>query len=314
VFQLETAQGERFALKAYFREPGDPRDRLGAEFAALRFLWDTGLRCVPQPLALDPDAALGLYEFIPGDRPVTPSEAEVGTACAFLVHLRTLCSAPGAQLLPAASEACFSLQAVVENIQLRLDRLTRLESAPASGSGLKAFLSGELVPAWLEILDGCRERCLVQGIPFEEALPPSERTLSPSDFGFHNALRRPGGLVFLDFEYFGWDDPSKTLADFLLHPGMNLTLGQRQSFASGLLRHPWPASLPQRTRLVFPLYGIKWCLILLNEFLPGALDRRTFADIQGRSAEDRQSNQLGKARSKLNQLLDDHAHFPYFSC
>ena len=57
--------------------------------------------------------------------------------------------------------------------------------------------------------------------PVEAELPVEQRTLSPSDFGFHNALRRPDGrVVFLDLEYFGWDDPAKMISDFLLHPAL----------------------------------------------------------------------------------------------
>jgi hypothetical protein len=70
--------------------------------------------------------------------------------------------------------------------------------------------------------------------------------------------------------------------------------------------------LRQRARLAFPLFGIKWCAILLNEFLPGPLDRRTFADLHDRNIQERQTLQLEKTRSKLKQLLDDHADFPYF--
>ena len=46
--------------------------------------------------------------------------------------------------------------------------------------------------------------------------------LSPSDFGFHNSLRRDKKIIFFDFEYFGKDDPVKLVADFLLHPGMKI--------------------------------------------------------------------------------------------
>ena len=38
--------------------------------------------------------------------------------------------------------------------------------------------------------------------------------ISPSDFGFHNALRTNTGPVFFDFEFSGWDDPAKTIIDF----------------------------------------------------------------------------------------------------
>lgn len=143
-------------------------------------------------------------------------------------------------------------------------------------------------------------------------MPVWARTLSPSDFGFHNALRRDGRMIFFDFEYFGWDDPAKTISDLLLHPGMGLALEQRRQFAQGLLEGLAMKPLALRTRLVFPLYGIKWCLILLNEFLLGALERRAFADQTGPSPKERQARQLAKAQRKLTQLLDEHANFPYF--
>ncbi|GLH73171.1 aminoglycoside phosphotransferase [Geothrix limicola] len=312
VYRLETEEDRVFALKAYFRHAGDPRDRLGTEFSALRFLWERGLRCVPQPLAMDAEAGLGLYEFIEGRPQPQPAEADLDAAWGFLVGLRDLASDPAARSLPEASEACFSLRDVAQNIQSRLDRLGAVDSRLAQESGLAAFLNRDLGPAWLELLDDCQGVCLRSGLAFDAPLPQAQRTLSPSDFGFHNALKRAEGMVFLDFEYFGWDDPAKMLADFLLHPGMELTLRQRQRFAAGLIDHLDLDTLPLRTRLSFPLFGIKWCLILLNEFLKGSLDRRAFADFEARGAEERQAQQLEKARLKLRHLLDDHAHFPYF--
>ena len=309
MFRLEAADGRVLALKAYFRHAGDSRDRLGTEFQSLRFLWERGLRCVPQPLAFDALAGLGLYEFVDGERQLLPCGLDVDAAWRFLVALKKMSLDPLAQSLPVASEAHFSLQDISEHIQRRMDRLT----AEAQEPGLVAFLDGELIPAWRAILEGCRLACPASGISFDQPLPQTRRTLSPSDFGFHNALKRREEMVFLDFEYFGWDDPAKMLADFLLHPGMELALQHRQRFAAGLIKHMELDDLSQRTRLYFPLFGIKWCLILLNEFLKGPLDRRTFADLEDRSAEERQTQQLEKARLKLQQFLDDHAHFPYFS-
>src|SRR6266480_4587472 len=67
------------------------------------------------------------------------------------------------------------------------------------------------------------------------ALPQASRILSPSDFGFHNAIRRPDGtLAFVDFEYFGWDDPAKTIVDFLLHPGMSVADTLKRRFAAAV--------------------------------------------------------------------------------
>ncbi|MFX9699951.1 hypothetical protein ABTP10_19680, partial [Acinetobacter baumannii] len=71
----------------------------------------------------------------------------------------------------------------------------------------------------------------------DAAIDPSARCLSPSDFGFHNAVQRPEGqIVFVDFEYFGWDDPVKLTCDFMLHPGMDLPDDLAQRFRRGMAR------------------------------------------------------------------------------
>ena len=304
VYRVRTPAGASFALKAYFRHPGDLRDRLGTEMAALGFLREQGLRCVPRPLAADPEAGLGLYEFIEGEVPVDPTPDEVDEAAAFLVQVQRLGAQPAAADLPLASEARFSLAGVADHVEARLQAL--VDGAPA----LAGFLDGELVPVWKEALARCQRACAGPGLAFDADLAPGQRTLSPSDFGFHNALRRKGELVFLDFEYFGWDDPAKLVADLLLHPGSGLTRPLRVRLAEGVLRgQAEPDWLRARVRRVHALFGVKWCIILLNEFLPGPLGRRRFAAPGAGSAEDRQAVQLEKARNLLHAIRDDHDPF-----
>jgi hypothetical protein len=203
------------AGKVYFQQR-----RLEVEFAALQFVWGHGVRCVPRPIAADPAAKIAVYEFVEGGKP-TATERDVDTAAEFLLALKRLAAEPDAITLPPAAEACFTVQAVVENIR---SRLARVEGVPA----LRQFLEETFRPLLEE---------LAAKLPSEAELPADQRTLSPSDFGFHNALRRPDGqLVFLDFEYFGWDDPAKMVADFLLHPGMGLAEPLKRRFAAGIYR------------------------------------------------------------------------------
>jgi hypothetical protein len=152
-------------------------------------------------------------------------------------------------------------------------------------------------------------------VSLAEPLPQHARTLSPSDFGFHNALRRSGGgLVFLDFEYFGWDDPAKTVVDFLLHPAMQLTLEQQQEFLTQIMcALERVERLSDRIKLVFPLFGMKWCCILLNEFTRGHLQRRVFSGSTSPEAhllEQKKIIQLSKARAMLSHLQNAHLRFP----
>jgi hypothetical protein len=176
----------------------------------------------------------------------------------------------------------------------------------ADHAELSAFLREELCPKLEEIAERSSE---MLGEVWDRELPIEHRTLSPSDFGFHNALlRRGGGVVFLDLEYFGWDDPVKLIADFLLHPGMSVSADRKCQFAAAVLRE-FPEAL-DRFEALLPLFGLKWCLILLNEFLPEHLLRRKFAGMSEHDREARQTEQLAKARHML-RLTAQASLFPY---
>jgi len=127
-----------------------------------------------------------------------------------------------------------------------------------------------------------------------------QQILSPSDFGFHNALRKKNGsLVFLDFEYFGWDDPVKLMCDFAFHPGMALSMEMRKYWFQESLKLYGEGLIP-RLNASWPLYGLCWVLILLNEFRGDIWKRRCAADSTiTDSREDLQQLQLERARNLL---------------
>jgi len=304
VYKLQAPSGP-YAFKTYFRHASDSRARMETEFESLTFLWQNGERNIPQPIAAAAQPDCAIYQWIDGERVSAGgvSEQHIDTATAFLARLAALKHQPGADRLRAASEACFSAAALVDCLRVRLEPLL----AQTGFAELAAFLHHDLLPAIDSAAVRCRE---FLGDTFDRDLPLQSRTLSPSDFGFHNALCRPdGALVFLDLEYFGWDDPVKMISDFLLHPGMTISPALKRVFAASLMREfPEAAS---RLPAFYPLFGLKWCLILLNEFLPDHLLRRKFAGMNERDREARQSEQLAKSRSMLRVVLADDYRFPY---
>ena len=314
VYRVETTSGRVLAGKHYHLHQDDQRDRLGAEWRALSLLAaDARLApLVALPVAKNPAQGLALYTFLSGAQAsaTTATEADMDACLEFLDALRSLASflTPDvAAQIPPASEACFSLDALATNLRGRLDALLAVPQHACLGAELSSFLSAELAP-FLET--SLAKAAALLGDPQRE-LPQNQRTLSPSDFGLHNALRANAGLNFVDFEYFGWDDPAKTLCDFVLHPAMGLPGPLRQRFASGFLAR-FAASDPglqRRVAAVYPLYGIKWCLILLNEFLRGADARRRFAADAACADEafERRAAQLAKARTMLQQTRTTHA-------
>lgn len=259
-------------LKEYFHHPGDPRDRLHAEFSFSKFAWDAGLRCLPEPLASDPSNHLGLYEFIEG-RPVSEVTRDaVQQALDFFRELNRHKDA--AQGLPVASEACFNIAEHLQCVEWRVQRLVSVEDAAAT-----RFVRDELTPRWRAIA----------GRAYDET--PVERCVSPSDFGFHNALlEATGRLRFIDFEYAGWDDPAKMVCDFFCQPARPVPrefLGMFESVAD-----------PKRVEQLMPVYQTKWCCIVLNDFLPVGGERRRFSQ----SGADK-AKQLEKAKRMLKEIF-----------
>jgi hypothetical protein len=61
---------------------------------------------------------------------------------------------------------------------------------------------------------------------------------------------------------------------------------------------PDAAAFRQRVAWLMPVYRVKWCCIMLNEFLPLGGNRRAFA--KGGDADVRRREQLDKARAALH--------------
>jgi len=256
---------EAFLLKNYFWSESDPRDRLGQEWAFLDFLQSIGSRKAPAPLAKNPSTRFALLEFISGSPPQDIGESDILDAAEFFAEMN---ARPAfAKNLPPVSEACFSIQAHLETTAARIDRLQQIQSTSEEHEQAVLFIRGTLLPLWHEL----RKR--IEALPDSarrETLPPSERCLSPSDFGFHNALRQSDAtLRYVDFEYAGWDDPAKTLVDFTNQPDRLLPENLAALFLEKTIPlFPNPAALHKRLALLTPLYQIKWACICLNAFFP----------------------------------------------
>jgi len=290
LYRVSTARGTA-ALKGYRIADGDPRDRLGQEWEAITLIAAHAPDAVPGPIARDRAAGWAAYDWIEGERIGARAPGDIEAAVDFLERLQRLRDEPAAAGLADASEACLSIAELRAQIDRRLARLAGLaELAP--------FLAD--VAALAHRLPPRAERTAATGL-----LPRSRQILSPSDFGFHNALRRPDGrLVFLDFEYFGWDDPAKLASDIHWHPGMNLTPDERRQFALGLARlFGNDPGYSARLALYRPLIGLRWCLILLNEFLPQGLARRRHAG-QVEDAVAARARQLAKARALYSEVAE----------
>jgi len=309
VYRLSCSDNNQYVLKSYFRHPSDSRDRLGVEFSSLQFIWENGIRCIPKPIIYEKEQGYAIYEYIDGAK--IPSEeiteSDINSAAEFLGRLKGLKTCEGSRKFSVASEACFSINGIVANVQHRMERLLVPQSNELQNKELNNFLLDQFIPLFDDIKNWCNSKLEKIGLSYDVAIADDEKTLSPSDFGFHNALRRKDGrIVFLDFEYFGWDDPAKMISDFLLHPAMDLGEDLKLHFVESILRcFEENPNLGRRVETVYPLFGLKWCLILLNEFLPDQMLRRGFA-MGTNSQVDLLGKQLSKAKMMLNKISNEY--------
>jgi hypothetical protein len=279
-FLVDTKDGP-FFLKWYFSDYADTRDRLGAEFAFLVHAWETGLRCIPRPLARNSAAHLALYEFVEGEKleQHRVDGVAVKQAANFLAALNTKESRVIAQTLPDASEACFSLREHLKMVDARIERLRDIPCMSEVDQDARHFAT-LLERHWKDVKDDLIKGLLHSGLSMDATLTTSQRCLSPSDFGFHNALMRTdGSLCFIDFEYAGWDDPAKVVGDFFSQPGIPVPKSYLVDFLdTAFLQQTFTMKLEVRLRLMEPIFKMKWCCIMLNEFLSAAARRRNFAN------------------------------------
>jgi len=291
-------------VKRYFRGASDTRDRLEAEWSFLGYAECIGIGCVPRRIAVDRRAGLAVYEHVQGER---LSSADVGaeavrSAAEFFLALNDGEHTGYAGALADASEACFSIRDHLRLVDHRVERLSTMRKESGIDAAALAFVA-DLRRSWQRLKDRVAADAGRLDMALGARLPMADRCISPSDFGFHNALRRPDGQIcFLDFEYAGWDDPAKMASDFFCQPAVPVDWRHFEAFADQTLAYSHDGKrLKARTRLLQPVFRTKWCCIMLNEFLPESAGRRRFAD-PAFDEQERKRVQLEKASTAFHSI------------
>lgn len=303
VFDIDLS-GRHLLAKKYYRSPQDPRDRLGAEWAFIAYARTLGLSDVPAAIACDEVHGIGLYEFIEG-RKLSSDEIEpshVKAAARFFLALNDGHRLESGKSLPVASEACFSLAAHIDLIERRLARLQTIDATDDLSREAVSHVA-DMIGRWREIRYTIEQQAGRLQFGLRDDLPENHRCISPSDFGFHNALMKPDGrVIFIDFEYSGWDDPAKMAADFFCQPQVPVSMKFFDKFLDQTMMFSSASDeLKERSRILLPAQRTKWACIMLNDFLPDAARRRQFANPLA-DVTARKRHQLDKTAAALRSL------------
>jgi hypothetical protein len=293
-FRVDGLAAEPLLVKRYFLHSGDPRDRFAHERAFYTYSAQAGVEQMPRAIAWDQAQRLGVFTFENGEPPTTATLSLVQAAMKFFRQLNGPLRVGAA--LPNASEACFSIEEHVQAIAKRVASLGSIQCVDTVDHEAQSFVQEHLLSAWQAVRTDLEER--FAKTERAELLPQNERCVSPSDFGFHNTLVQGDRVIFIDFEYAGWDDPAKLVGDFFCQPEVPVSeqhwpeMIKCTATALALRR---PDRFQQRCLALLPAYQIKWACILLNEFTAAGRSRRAFS-LGESAAAARRVRQLERAR------------------
>jgi hypothetical protein len=292
------------ALKIYSVD--SEHDRLRSEFESFSTLRKYGEQQVPIELGCSKELMIGCYEWIHGSKVEKIERSHVVQMVRFLKNINKLRYKTEFIAFPKASAAVFSLS----DLQVQVEsRMKLAKQRVVTSQELIEFLEGELEPSIEEIGSWCRQEVIPSR--YFNSIPRDDWILSPSDFGIHNAIERDdGSLIFIDFEYFGWDDPAKLGCDVLFHPAMKMP-DDLQVYWVCQFGSLFGVEVLERMRMMWGLVGISWCLILLNAFRLDVRARRQHAvGNAGLFNESNHSKAIANSRHLLNFVRDNYQDPP----
>lgn len=286
-YQVKQAEKSYF-LKCFFAIPSGVFPKLKAEYDFLKYLQQQGTHQVAKPIAVDFNHGYLLTEFING-RGITQDDIHadregnyIQQCIDFIVSINSeISQSVGNGNNTRIGESSDAINNIDDAIQIVSKRLFRLKNAINKQNLVSQecaeFIANVLSAKFVEINQSLNEN--------SRHKPLNADCMSPSDFGFHNAMlmgKKAGSdtsiekLAFFDFEYAGRDSKYKLVADFFCQPRYPVDI----SYLSLFIQHPYFQCLldePDVFLQILALTQLKWNLILLNEFIPEIASRREFS-------------------------------------
>ena len=230
-----------------------------------------------------------IFKWLYGKKPVRLDNFDLKQSLNFIKKIKSLSREKVKSFNFDAVESCKSLQDIISQINYKIHDLEKIKSVK-----LKKFLNSRLKPIYLNLSKKSKLSKMFK--MFYQPIKENLEILSPSDFGFHNSIKKSKKIIFIDFEYFGKDDPVKLCADFMLHPGMHLKNEQKKNWLKDIIQiFKIDKYFSRRLRFLLPFYAIRWSLIVLNDFKMKNTNN-SYISIKGKkSLLINQANQLKKA-------------------
>ena len=260
---------QKWVIKGYAPTHPGQRDRMQAEQQFLRFAREVAPGFTPTLIYADPDRRCVVLENLEGNvfpEGIAPPTEAVESAVRFIQLLNREPRLAQESLTIDAAEGFLSLRQHLANVQERLEAMST-GHVESSTKPMAETLLKKLRRKFAQIEEETL-KLIEKGIVMD-AISADQRCVSPSDFGFHNAISTSSGIRFIDFEFAGWDDPAKATLDFILQPRVPVV-----GYGSPLLSAWQPEhkhTIHVRCQHMGPILRLKWLCILLVVLNPARL-------------------------------------------
>lgn len=138
---------------------------------------------------------------------------------------------------------------------------------------------------------------------FHQQIQSVDKRLSSVDFGPHNMIFGKDQVNFIDFEYFGWDDPVKIVPNLIFHEGSaSISKSTKDEILHKYISSTkLQAQVVDRLSVSLSLASLDWLSILLWGLTPEKISARQFSD-PNLNVVEYQENQIAKIMKRLETL------------
>jgi len=287
---------QKWVIKAYAPSHPGQRDRMQAEQQFLEFAREVAPGFTPALIHTDPERRCVVLENLDGkafSEGMPPPAEAVESAVRFINLLNREPRLARESIKLDAAEGFLSLRQHLANVQERLEAMSCEHLETSTKPMAEALL--RKIRRELAQVEEKTNNLIEQGFVLD-AIDPDQCCVSPSDFGFHNAISTGTGIRFIDFEFAGWDDPAKATLDFILQPRVPVV-----GYVSPLLTAWQPERqfpIQARCQHLAPILRLKWLCILLAVLNPDRL-KQMLAVISGEELSQLISTRLESAKTYL---------------
>jgi len=261
----------KWVIKGYGDSSPRSRKRMMAEIEFLGFAGEVAAKFTPNLIHADQDRLCVVLENLDGqpfEPGVQPPQNAVREAVRFMRLLNHNIILARKCIQCNAAEGFLSLGEHLANVEDRLQHMSYSHLDNRQKWDASELL--EHVQNTLYEIKENTHNMISRGI-IQDAINKEDRYVSPSDFGFHNAINTSNGIRFFDFEFAGWDDPAKINIDFILQPRMPLQWPGLPLLSAWRTEHQ--EFIKARCQHLLPILRLKWACIILSVLNPRRLDQ-----------------------------------------